>query len=99
MAPGLSGDCGTKKPATVAEICACLLKENGGGGMRPGTTLGESDDLGFNVTRDRVHVRDLHATILNQLGFDHTRLSVKFQGLDQRLTGVEPARVVREILT
>ncbi|QEF97050.1 hypothetical protein Mal15_10850 [Stieleria maiorica] len=69
-----------------------------GGGMRPGTTLGESDDFGFNVTRDRVHVRDLHATILNLLGFDHTRLSVKFQGLDQRLTGVEPARVVREIL-
>ncbi|WP_182867630.1 DUF1501 domain-containing protein [Stieleria mannarensis] len=69
-----------------------------GGGMRPGATLGESDDFGFNVTRDRVHVRDLHATILNQLGFDHTRLSVKFQGLDQRLTGVEPARVVREIL-
>lgn len=69
-----------------------------GGGMKPGTTLGESDEFGFNVTADRVHVRDLHATILNQLGFDHTRLSVKFQGLDQRLTGVEPARVVKEIL-
>ncbi|WP_372898610.1 DUF1501 domain-containing protein [Stieleria sp.] len=69
-----------------------------GGGMKAGTTLGESDEFGFNVTRDRVHVRDLHATILNQLGFDHTRLSVKFQGLDQRLTGVEPARVVRELL-
>ncbi|MCA9139433.1 MAG: DUF1501 domain-containing protein [Planctomycetales bacterium] len=70
-----------------------------GGGMKPGTTLGESDEFGFNVTRDRVHVRDLHATILHQLGFDHTRLSVKFQGLDQRLTGVEPARVVREIIS
>ena len=70
-----------------------------GGGMKPGVTLGESDEFGFNVTRDRVHVRDLHATILHQLGFDHTRLSVKFQGLDQRLTGVEPARVVREIIT
>ncbi|MFK7737587.1 MAG: DUF1501 domain-containing protein [Pirellulaceae bacterium] len=69
-----------------------------GGGMKPGMTLGESDEFGFNVTRDRVHVRDLHATILNQLGFDHKRLSVKFQGLDQRLTGVEEARVVREIL-
>lgn len=70
-----------------------------GGGMKSGTTLGESDDFGFNVTHDRVHVRDLHATILHQLGFDHTRLSVKFQGLDQRLTGVEPARVVREIIS
>lgn len=69
-----------------------------GGGLKPGVTLGESDPFGFNVVEDQVHVRDLHATILHQMGFDHTRLSVKFQGLDQRLTGVEPARVVREIL-
>ena len=69
-----------------------------GGGMKPGVTLGESDDFGFNVTEDRVHVRDLHATILHQLGFDHQRLSVKFQGLDQRLTGVEEAHVVKKIL-
>ena len=66
--------------------------------MRPGFTLGETDELGFNVTRDRVHVRDLHATILHQLGFEHARLTYKFQGLDQKLTGVEPARVVAEIL-
>ncbi|KAA5544296.1 DUF1501 domain-containing protein [Roseiconus nitratireducens] len=70
-----------------------------GGGMKPGVTLGSSDDFGFNVVEDRVHVRDLHATILHQLGFDHTRLSYKFQGLDQRLTGVEPARVVTELIT
>jgi hypothetical protein len=69
-----------------------------GGGMKPGFTLGETDELGFNITKDRVHVRDLHATILNQLGFDHARLSYKSQGLDQKLTGVEPARVVHEIL-
>lgn len=69
-----------------------------GGGVKPGVTLGESDDFGFNVTRDAVHVRDLHATILNQLGFDHARLTYKVQGLDQKLTGVEPARVVHEIL-
>ena len=69
-----------------------------GGGTRPGITLGESDDFGFNVIKDRVHVRDLHATILHLLGFDHTRLTYRFQGLDQRLTGVEPARVVKEIL-
>jgi uncharacterized protein (DUF1501 family) len=69
-----------------------------GGGMKGGVTLGESDDFGFNVTRDKVHVRDLHATILHQLGLDHSRLTFKFQGLDQKLTGVEPARVVHEIL-
>jgi hypothetical protein len=69
-----------------------------GGGINAGTTLGESDEFGFNVTKDRVHVRDLHATILQLLGFDHARFTYKFQGLNQRLTGVEPARVVSEIL-
>jgi hypothetical protein len=69
-----------------------------GGGVKPGFTLGASDELGFNVAKDRVHVRDLHATILNQLGFDHARLTYKSQGLDQKLTGVEPARVVTEML-
>ena len=68
-----------------------------GGGVRRGFTLGASDELGFNVVEDRVHVRDLHATILHLMGFDHERLSFKFQGLDMRLTGVEPAHVVREI--
>jgi hypothetical protein len=69
-----------------------------GGGIKPGVTIGESDEFGFNVTRDRVHVHDLHATILHLLGFDHTRLNFRFQGLDQRLTGVEPSRVVEEIV-
>ncbi len=69
-----------------------------GGGTRGGVTFGESDDFGFNVVRDRVHVRDLHATVLHLLGFDHERFTHRFQGLDQRLTGVEPARVVQEIL-
>ena len=66
--------------------------------MKPGLTLGESDEFGFNATRDRVHVRDLHATILHLLGLDHQRLTFKFQGLDAKLTGVEQARVVRELL-
>ncbi len=70
-----------------------------GGGIKRGITYGESDELGFNVARDGVHVRDLHATILHLLGFDHRRFSFKFQGLDQRLTGVEPARVVSGLLT
>jgi uncharacterized protein (DUF1501 family) len=70
-----------------------------GGGVKPGVTLGASDDLGFNVASDRVHVRDLHATILHLLGLDHTRLTFRFQGLDQKLTGViEPAKVVQQLL-
>ena len=69
-----------------------------GGGVKPGITFGATDELGFNVASDRVHVRDLHATILHLLGFDHERFTYKSQGLDQKLTGVEPARVVKEIL-
>ena len=59
-----------------------------GGGIRPGTTIGKSDELGFNVVEDKVHVHDLHATILHLLGFDHTRLTYRFQGRDFRLTDV-----------
>jgi len=59
-----------------------------GGGIRPGITIGKSDELGFNVVEDRVHVHDLHATILHLLGFDHTRLTYRFQGRDFRLTDV-----------
>ena len=59
-----------------------------GGGAKPGITIGESDELGFNVTKDRVHVHDLHATILHLLGCDHTRLTYRFQGRDFRLTDV-----------
>ncbi len=59
-----------------------------GGGIKPGTTIGATDDLGFNVTEDRVHVHDLQATILHLLGLDHTRLTYKFQGRNFRLTDV-----------
>ncbi|MCA9033418.1 MAG: DUF1501 domain-containing protein, partial [Planctomycetaceae bacterium] len=69
-----------------------------GGGIRGGVTLGASDDLGFNVVEDRVHVRDLHATILHLLGFDPERFTFRFQGLDQRLIGVEESRIVTELL-
>src|SRR5207302_9449631 len=51
-----------------------------GGGINPGITLGESDELGFNVVKNKVHVHDLHATVLHLLGFDHTRLTYRFQG-------------------
>jgi uncharacterized protein (DUF1501 family) len=68
-----------------------------GGGIRPGITYGETDELGFNVARDPVHVHDLNATILHQLGFDHTRLTYRFQGRDFRLTDVH-GQVVRGII-
>jgi len=68
-----------------------------GGGMKPGVVLGETDDLGFNVTKDKVHVHDLHATILHSLGFDHTKLTHRFQGRDFRLTDVH-GNVVKELL-
>ena len=59
-----------------------------GGGIKWGMSIGESDDLGFNVAQDQVHVHDLHATILQLLGFDHTKLTFKFQGRPFRLTDV-----------
>jgi len=59
-----------------------------GGGLKPGLVLGETDELGFNVTADKVHVHDLHATLLHLLGFDHARLTYRFQGRDYRLTDV-----------
>lgn len=59
-----------------------------GGGFKPGITLGQTDDLGFNIVEDPVQVHDLHATILHQLGFDHTKLTYRFSGRDYRLTDV-----------
>lgn len=69
-----------------------------GGGVRGGTTYGTTDELGYAAEDNRVHVRDLHATMLHTLGIDHRKLAVKYQGLDFRLTGVEPARVLKEVL-
>ena len=69
-----------------------------GGGVKPGISHGATDELGYNAVEDIVHVRDFHATMLHLLGIDHHRFSEKFQGLDMRLTGVEPARVVSDIL-
>jgi hypothetical protein len=69
-----------------------------GGGIKGGVTYGATDDLGYHAVENPVHVRDLHATLLHQLGIDHDRLTYRFQGLDFRLTGVEKARVIGEIL-
>ena len=69
-----------------------------GGGIKPGISYGNTDELGYNAVEDVVHVRDLHATMLHQLGLDHNRFSYQFQGLDMKLTGVEKARVVKELI-
>ena len=69
-----------------------------GGGIKPGITLGQTDELGFHVTEDPVHVHDLQATILQLLGIDHTQLSFRFQGLDFRLTGVEQHHAVKKLM-
>ena len=75
----------------------CFSLMLGGGGIKAGYTHGESDDLGFAVARDKVHVHDLQATLLHCLGFDHTKLTHRFQGRDYRLTDVH-GTVVKDIL-
>ncbi len=75
----------------------CFSLWMSGGGIKGGQTYGETDDMSYNITKNPVHIRDLHATILHALGIDHERMTYKFQGLDQRLTGVEPAKVVKDL--
>src|SRR5205085_2002179 len=75
----------------------CFTMWLAGGGVKPGLTLGESDEFGFNATVDKVHVHDLQATILHLLGFDHTKLTYRFQGRDFRLTDVH-GEVVKKLL-
>jgi hypothetical protein len=69
-----------------------------GGGVRGGMAYGATDDFGFKAVDKKVPIRDLHATLLHLLGLGHEELTYLFQGLDQKLTGVEPARVIRELL-
>jgi hypothetical protein len=69
-----------------------------GGGIKGGIHYGKTDEFSYNVVEDPVKVRDLHATMLHLLGVDHRKLTFPFQGLDQKLTGVEEARVVKEII-
>jgi hypothetical protein len=76
----------------------CFTMWMAGGGVKGGTVYGETDDFCYNVVKDPVHIRDINATILHCLGIDHERLTYKFQGLDQKLTGVEQAGPVRGIL-
>jgi len=76
----------------------CFSMWMAGGGMKPGISYGETDDFSYNIIRDPVHVRDLHATFLHLFGFDHGKLTFKFQGLEQKLTGVVPAKVISGLL-
>jgi hypothetical protein len=69
-----------------------------GGGVRPGISYGETDEYSYNVIKDPVPVRDFNATLLHCLGIDHNKLTYKFQGLDQKLTGTTPASVVTRLL-
>ena len=68
------------------------------GGIKPGISLGETDDFSYNIVDAPVHLNQLNATILHCLGIDHTRFSFPVQGLNLRLTGVEPARIMKELL-
>jgi len=76
----------------------CFTMWMAGGGVKPGLVYGETDDFSYNIVRDPVHIHDLNATILHCLGIDHKKLSVKFQGLDVRLTGVEDHGPVKALL-
>jgi hypothetical protein len=69
-----------------------------GGGFKGGEIYGETDEFGFGAIENPVHVRDIHATLLHQLGLDHERLSVRFQGLDFKLTGVTPANILNDLI-
>jgi len=69
-----------------------------GGGIKAGISHGETDDFSYNITKDPAHLNDLNATILHCMGIDHERFTFKFQGLDQRLTGVEEQHVIQGLL-
>jgi hypothetical protein len=76
----------------------CFTMWMAGGGFQPGVIYGETDEFSYNIVKNPVHIRDFHATVLHQLGLDHEQLTFKHQGLDQKLTGVIPAKVVKELV-
>ena len=76
----------------------CFTMWMAGGGIRGGVAHGETDEFSYNIVKDPVHINEMNATILHLMGIDHERFTYKFQGLDQRLTGVEPMKVIFPIL-
>jgi hypothetical protein len=77
----------------------CFTMWMAGGGAKAGIVHGQTDDFCYNVVKDPVHVRDFNATVLRLLGIDHEKLKFKFQGLEQKLTGVVPAKIVPELIS
>lgn len=77
----------------------CFTTWMAGGGVKRGFDYGQTDEFAYNIVENPVHIRDLNATVLHQMGIDHERFTFKFRGLNQRLTGVEEANVIQEILT
>jgi hypothetical protein len=77
----------------------CFTMWMAGGGAKGGQIYGETDDFSYNIVKDPLHISDFHATIMHLMGYNHERLTYKFQGLDQKLTGVLPAKVVKELIT
>lgn len=76
----------------------CFTMWMAGGGANGGAIYGKTDEFSYNIVDQPIHIRDFHATILHLLGFDHERFTHKFQGLDQRLTGVLPAKVIDDLV-
>jgi hypothetical protein len=76
----------------------CFSMWMAGGGAKGGTVYGETDEFSYNIVKDPVHIRDFHATALHLLGINHERFTHRFQGLDFKLTGVEPAKVIKDLL-
>lgn len=77
----------------------CFTMWMAGGGFKGGTIYGETDDFSYNIVKDPVHIRDFHATVLHNMGLDHERFTYKTQGLDGKLTGVEHAKVIKELIS
>jgi hypothetical protein len=76
----------------------CFTMWMAGGGAKGGRIYGETDDFSYNIVKDPLHISDFHATIMHLMGYNHERLTYRFQGLDQKLTGVLPAKVVKELI-
>jgi uncharacterized protein (DUF1501 family) len=77
----------------------CFTMWMAGGGSKGGTIYGETDDFSYNIVKDPVNIRDFHATVLHLMGIDHQRFTYRYQGLDQKLTGVEKANVIKEMVS
>jgi hypothetical protein len=77
----------------------CFTMWMAGGGAKGGQIYGETDDFSYNIVKDPLHISDFHATVLNLLGYNHERFTYKFQGLDQKLTGVEHRKVIKALIT